>query len=59
MVNGITLSVEWVPREENASADELSRLLIPDDWMFAPQFFDNGDIRNGDFNVWTLEKCVI
>ncbi len=31
LVNGITLSVEWVPREENAFADELSKLLIPDD----------------------------
>ncbi len=30
-VNGITLSVEWVPREENVFADELSKLLIPGD----------------------------
>jgi hypothetical protein len=30
-VNGITLSVEWVPRRENACADDLSKLLIPDD----------------------------
>ena len=29
LVNGITLSVEWVPREENVFADELSKLLIP------------------------------
>ncbi len=27
----ITLSVEWVPREKNTLADELSKLLIPDD----------------------------
>ena len=39
LVNGITLSVEWVPREENAFADELSKLLIPDDWKLAPKFF--------------------
>ena len=31
LVNGITLSVEWVPREENVFADELSKLLIPGD----------------------------
>ena len=31
LVNGITLSAEWVPREENVFADELSKLLIPDD----------------------------
>ena len=39
LTHGITLSVEWVPREENAFADELSKLLIPDDWMLAPKFF--------------------
>ena len=38
--HGITISVEWVPREENAFADELSKLLIPDDWMLAPRFFE-------------------
>jgi hypothetical protein len=29
----ITLTVEWVPREKNALVDELSKLLIPDDYM--------------------------
>ncbi len=31
LVNGLTLSVEWVPREENVFAYELSKLLIPVD----------------------------
>jgi hypothetical protein len=31
LINEMTLSVEWVPREENGFADELSKLLIPDD----------------------------
>jgi hypothetical protein len=52
LVNGITLSVEWVPREGNALADELTKFLIPDDLMVAPKFFDNGGIRNGGFDVW-------
>ena len=30
---GITIKVEWVPREENAIADEMPKLLIPSDWM--------------------------
>jgi hypothetical protein len=30
-VHRITLSVEWVPREQNTLADELSKLIIPDD----------------------------
>ena len=33
MEQDITIKVEWVPREENAIADELSKLLIPIDWM--------------------------
>ena len=50
-VNGITLSVEWVPREENAFADELSKLLIPDDWMLAPKFFNLLEARWGPHTV--------
>jgi len=40
LADGNTLSVEWVPREENAFADELSKLLIPDDCMLAVKFVD-------------------
>jgi hypothetical protein len=47
LVNGITLSVEWVPRGENAFADELSKLLIPDDWKLAPKFFNLLEARWG------------
>ncbi len=35
----ITLLVEWVPREENTLADELSKLLILDDFMLNRTFF--------------------
>jgi len=34
-------------------ADELSKFLVPDNWMFAPKFFDNGGIHNGGLNVWS------
>ena len=27
----LTISVQWVPREENAFADEISKMLIPED----------------------------
>ena len=27
----ITTSVEWVPREQNAFADDISKMLIPED----------------------------
>ncbi len=35
----ITLSVEWVPREENTLADGLSKMLIPDDSMLSRRSF--------------------
>ncbi len=28
----ITISVEWIPRESNAFADEISKMLIPAEW---------------------------
>ena len=40
LVNGITLFVDWVSREENVFTGELSKLLIQDGWMLAPKFFD-------------------
>ncbi len=51
LVNEITLSVEWVPRKENAFADELSKLLIPDDWKLAPKFFNLLEVRWGPHSV--------
>ena len=29
--HNVTLSVEWVPREQNTLDDEFSKLIIPDD----------------------------
>ncbi len=35
----ITLTVEWVPREQNTLADELSKLLIPEDYNLSKTGF--------------------
>jgi hypothetical protein len=35
----ITLTVEWVPREQNTQADELSKLLIPEDCSLGMTIF--------------------
>jgi hypothetical protein len=51
LVIGITLSVESVPREENAFADDLSKLLIPDDWKLVPKFFNLLEARWGPHTV--------
>ena len=43
----ITVSVEWVPRELNAWADEISKFLIPDDWSLSLAMFRQLEIRWG------------
>ena len=35
----ITLNVELVPRELNSLADEISKFLIPNDWMLNRRVF--------------------
>ena len=47
----ITLNVEWVPREENTIADELFKLLIPDDSMLSSAFFRILEERFGPHTV--------
>jgi hypothetical protein len=49
--HSITLNVEWVPREENALADELSKLIIPDDAMLCREFFRLLELRWGAHSV--------
>ncbi len=43
----IVILVEWVPREENSLADELSKLIIPDDWMLQRELFQQLEQRWG------------
>ena len=49
--HGISLSVEWVPREENTLADELSKLIIPDECMLGRPFFRRLEERFGKHSV--------
>ena len=47
----ITLSVEWVPREENTLADELSKLLIPGDFSISRKYFGQQEDRFGPHSI--------
>ena len=38
--NSIHLEVEWIPREENARADYLSKVVERDDWGIGDKIFD-------------------
>ncbi len=47
----ITLSVDWVPRDENTLADELSKLLIPDDFSLSRKYFRQLEDRFGPHSI--------
>ena len=51
MRHRITTYVEWVPREENAFADDISKMLIPEDSMLSRMFFGLVDGRWGPHSV--------
>jgi hypothetical protein len=58
----ITLNVEWVPREGNTLADELSKLLISDDSMSSREVFQQFEERFGPhtldiFASWSNIRC--
>ena len=51
LLHKITISVEWVPRESNAFVDEISKMLIPDDWSISRSFFNWLDFKWGTHTI--------
>ena len=51
-------SVEWVPREENAFADDISKMLILEDSMLSKRFFGLLDGRCGSHTVDLFSSSV-
>ena len=47
----IILSLEWVPREKNTLADELSKLLIPDDCNLSRKYVCQMEGRFGPHSI--------
>ena len=47
----ITATVEWVPREENTFADDISKMPITEDCMLSREFFLLLDGRRGPHTV--------
>lgn len=47
----VRLQVQWVPREENVLADELSKVASPGDWSLARKWFQLLDQRWGPHDV--------
>jgi putative effector of murein hydrolase LrgA (UPF0299 family) len=51
LLHKITISVEWAPRGSNTLADEISNMLIPDDWSICRSYFNWLDIRWGPHTI--------
>jgi hypothetical protein len=49
--NSITLSIDWIPRDENEMADELSKHRDIDDWQVNDNIFNLLNRSHGPFTV--------
>ena len=51
VMSGVTLTVQWIPRDENDRADYLSKIVDIDDWKLHPSLFVLLDARWGTHTV--------
>ena len=51
VASGITLTVQWIPRDLNEKADYLSKIVDIDDWKLHPSLFSVLDARWGPHSV--------
>lgn len=51
MINGITLEMQWIPRDDNVFADYLSKIVDLDDWGVSDMIFDQLSSLWGPFEV--------
>ena len=49
--NGISLDIQWIPRDKNSRADEISRIFDYDDWGVSQNFFQFIDDMFGPHTV--------
>jgi hypothetical protein len=56
LLHKIVLSIEWVPRENNTLADDISKWLIPDDYSFSRHYFAMLDDKWGPHTCDTFSS---
>ena len=39
LINGISIEIQWIPREGNTQADYLSKIIDYEDWGVSEMFF--------------------
>ena len=52
----IVLSIEWVPRENNTLADDISKLLVPNDYSISSHYFAKLDVKWGPHTCDTFSS---
>ena len=45
------MKINWIPREENETADEISKLIDFDDWQLTDEFFEHLNRKWGPFSI--------
>ena len=45
--HGLTLDIQWIPREQNTRADFISDLIDPDDWQITEEVTSTGRLSLG------------
>ena len=49
--NKVCTEAQWIPREQNAKADYLRRIVNPDDWKLNSRYFYMISLKWGPFDV--------
>ena len=50
------LAIEWVPRESNTLADDISKLLVPNDYSISSHYFAKLDVKWGPHTCDTFSS---
>ena len=49
--NSISIKINWIPREENTSADKISKIIDYNDWSLSKEFFEYIDQQWGPHTI--------
>jgi hypothetical protein len=53
LINGISIEIQWIPREGNTQADYLSKIIDYEDWGASEMFFN---LMNELWGIYTIDR---
>jgi hypothetical protein len=53
LINGISIEIQWIPREGNTQADYLSKIIDYEDWGVSEMFFN---FMNELWGIYTIDR---